>query len=105
MLALALSKRLAEFCHLCFQVKAITLNRHCCIKHCKPEELRVGASCPSLNNIAAAQEVQCILDDPAVTPSGPEMPEFWVLVAALKQFIANEGHGSLPLEVCCMLGH
>lgn len=28
---------------------------------------------------------------------------FWCLAAALKQFIEQEGHGLLPLEVCPLL--
>jgi lipopolysaccharide biosynthesis protein len=46
----------------------------------------------------AAVEVQRIMADErtALTPSSSM---FWVLVAALKRFVEEEGKGNLPIEV------
>ena len=38
------------------------------------------------------------MEDPAAEPSSSS-DDFWLLVAALKRFVASEGNGSLPLEV------
>lgn len=39
-----------------------------------------------------------MLEDEA-TRVGPQSTDFWVLAAALKRFVEQEGAGSLPLEV------
>lgn len=44
------------------------------------------------------QGVRRILADPAVCVT-PDSSDFWFLVAALKDFLDNEGCGRLPLEV------
>lgn len=43
-------------------------------------------------------EVRAVLDDPMADALEPSTPSFWLLVAALKKFVANEGNGRLPLE-------
>jgi len=48
----------------------------------------------------AAPEVRAILQDEAAAGVAAKSDDFWVLAAALKRFIEEEGHGSLPLEVC-----
>mmetsp|Transcript_21156 Transcript_21156/g.58704 ORF Transcript_21156/g.58704 Transcript_21156/m.58704 type:complete len:539 (-) Transcript_21156:37-1653(-) len=42
-------------------------------------------------------EVQVILDDPSADVT-PASDDFWVMVAALKVFVADEGKGLLPLD-------
>lgn len=46
-----------------------------------------------------ASEVREILDDSSASISGADVDDFWILVAALKRFVENEGAGNLPLEV------
>ena len=46
----------------------------------------------------AASEVRSILEDEGTSVS-PESDDFWVLAAALKRFVDNEGKGCLPVEV------
>ena len=46
----------------------------------------------------SAKEVQQILADERASLM-PSSSTFWVLVAALRRYIAEEGRGSLPLEV------
>ena len=48
---------------------------------------------------AAAPEVRAILQDEATASADAKTDDFWVLVAALKRFVEEEGHGGLPLEV------
>ncbi|EFJ45116.1 hypothetical protein VOLCADRAFT_82490 [Volvox carteri f. nagariensis] len=44
-------------------------------------------------------EVRALLDDEAAGAGlGPGSDEFWVMVAALKEFVEDEGAGTLPLE-------
>ena len=40
-----------------------------------------------------------LLEDPEASVSGKDPPHFWVMVAALKRFVEDQGKGSLPLEV------
>lgn len=47
----------------------------------------------------AASEVRSILEDEAASVN-KESDNYWVLAAALKRFIDNEGKGQLPIEVC-----
>ncbi|KXZ45671.1 hypothetical protein GPECTOR_52g69 [Gonium pectorale] len=49
---------------------------------------------------AIPSEVRTLLDDEAASPGGlrPDSDDFWVLVAALRAFVDNEGAGTLPLE-------
>ncbi len=49
--------------------------------------------------MGAALEVRGLLEESAASVSGQEGGHFWVMVAALKRFVENEGEGSLPLEV------
>ncbi|KAL2920288.1 hypothetical protein HK105_200361 [Polyrhizophydium stewartii] len=42
-------------------------------------------------------DVAAILADPAADSLSPETPDFWLLVAALKRFVAHEGNGLLPV--------
>ncbi|KAI5062057.1 hypothetical protein GOP47_0022596 [Adiantum capillus-veneris] len=42
-------------------------------------------------------ELQRVLDDSAVEVNSSS-PDFWVMVAALKEFISNEGEGDAPLD-------
>ncbi|KAH7424566.1 hypothetical protein KP509_11G013600 [Ceratopteris richardii] len=44
-----------------------------------------------------SSELQKILNDSAAEVN-MNSPDFWVMVAALKEFIANEGEGDLPLD-------
>ena len=46
----------------------------------------------------AALEVHQLFADPAASVSGQEADDFWILVAALKRFVQQEGNGQLPLE-------
>lgn len=46
----------------------------------------------------AASEVRSILEDEGTSVS-PESDDFWVLAAALKRFVDNEGKGCLPVQV------
>lgn len=52
--------------------------------------------------VTVPPDVHALLDDPAVTEaaSAPSSntPDFWLLCAALKAFVAGEGHGALPLN-------
>ncbi|GLC42485.1 hypothetical protein PLESTB_001103300 [Pleodorina starrii] len=44
-------------------------------------------------------EVKALLEDEAAGSGlGPSSDEFWIMVAALRQFVENEGAGTLPLE-------
>ncbi|GLI60728.1 hypothetical protein VaNZ11_002954 [Volvox africanus] len=44
-------------------------------------------------------EVRALLDDEAAGPGlRPGSNEFWIMVAALKEFVESEGAGTLPLE-------
>lgn len=56
-----------------------------------------------LSSVASA--VQSILDDPAADVAGKPAEDFWILVAALRQFVEAEGEGNLPLEVSLHLYH
>lgn len=47
----------------------------------------------------AASEVKSILEDDAASVN-KESDNYWVLTAALKRYIDNEGKGQLPIEVC-----
>lgn len=58
----------------------------------------------ALNNVSkvwappgASSEVRSILEDEATSVS-PESDDFWVLAAALKRFVDNEGKGCLPVQ-------
>ncbi|GMH45533.1 hypothetical protein BSKO_13490 [Bryopsis sp. KO-2023] len=42
-------------------------------------------------------EVKALLDDESAAP-GPKSSNFWILIAALKEFVEGEGNGLLPLE-------
>ena len=42
--------------------------------------------------------VQAILDDPACISITPESSNFWLLARAVREFVANEGSGRLPLR-------
>eukprot|EP00735_Rhodelphis_limneticus_P003914 TRINITY_DN15455_c0_g1::TRINITY_DN15455_c0_g1_i1::g.30439::m.30439 TRINITY_DN15455_c0_g1::TRINITY_DN15455_c0_g1_i1::g.30439 ORF type:complete len:529 (+),score=98.44,sp/Q8VBW6/ULA1_MOUSE/47.86/2e-178,ThiF/PF00899.16/1.3e-09,ThiF/PF00899.16/8.6e+03,DUF4404/PF14357.1/0.91,DUF4404/PF14357.1/6.3e+03 TRINITY_DN15455_c0_g1_i1:109-1695(+) len=42
--------------------------------------------------------VQTILDDPKATHITDTSPNFWILASALRAFVANEGHGLLPVS-------
>ena len=55
-----------------------------------------------LHSADAASEVRSILEDEATSVS-PESDDFWVLAAALKLFVDNEGKGCLPVEVSWLL--
>jgi len=45
--------------------------------------------------------VRDLLEDPAANVStAGDAGHFWVMVAALKRFVEEQGAGSLPLEVC-----
>lgn len=44
--------------------------------------------------------MRAILQDEAAARVAAKSDDFWVLAAALKRFVEEEGHGSLPLEVC-----
>jgi amyloid beta precursor protein binding protein 1 len=53
-------------------------------------------------SVAAPPQVRALLDDPAVaeaarSPNGGT-PDFWLLCAALKAYMASDGNGMLPLE-------
>ena len=52
-----------------------------------------------MSNRGAASEVRELLEDPEASVSGKDPPHFWVMVAALKRFVEDQGKGSLPLEV------
>ncbi|XP_071957729.1 NEDD8-activating enzyme E1 regulatory subunit-like [Antedon mediterranea] len=52
----------------------------------------------ALNPSKIPSEVQGIIDDPACTNLSSESSSFWIMAQALKQFIANEGNGMLPLR-------
>lgn len=43
-------------------------------------------------------EVRVILEDPKAQNLEPSTPDFWLLVAALRKFVASEGGGRLPLD-------
>eukprot|EP00879_Flechtneria_rotunda_P033180 GHRR01036725.1.p1 GENE.GHRR01036725.1~~GHRR01036725.1.p1 ORF type:complete len:213 (+),score=66.28 GHRR01036725.1:2977-3615(+) len=43
-------------------------------------------------------EVRAILDDPQAVTVDASSTNFWLLVAALRAFVANEGAGRLPLD-------
>lgn len=47
-------------------------------------------------------ELRAILEDEAAASVSQSSPGFWVLVAALRRFLGNEGGGLLPIEVGCM---
>lgn len=49
--------------------------------------------------VHAASEVRSILEDDAASVS-KESDNYWVLTAALKRYVDNEGKGQLPIEVC-----
>ena len=49
--------------------------------------------------VGTAAEVQAIMRDEAADCAASNADDFWVLAAALKRFVENEGCGSLPLEV------
>lgn len=51
----------------------------------------------------AASEVKSILEDDAANVN-KESDNYWVLTAALKRYIDNEGKGQLPIEVCMAPG-
>lgn len=38
-----------------------------------------------------------LLNDPACNAIGPQTPNFWVIARAVRDFVANEGAGLLPL--------
>ena len=42
--------------------------------------------------------VQDILNNPLCTSITPDSNNFWLLTRALREFVANEGHGKLPLR-------
>lgn len=46
----------------------------------------------------AASEVRCIVEDEAVKVS-KESDNYWVLAAALKRYLDQEGNEQLPIEV------
>ncbi len=46
----------------------------------------------------AASEVKAIVEDEAASVS-KESDNYWVLAAALKRYLDNEGNGQLPIEV------
>lgn len=46
----------------------------------------------------AAAEVQQILEEDSTQPTASSS-DFWIMCAALKQYVANEGGCYLPLEV------
>ena len=51
------------------------------------------------STLAISPEIERVLNDEAAFELTSESNDFWVLVAALRQFIANEGSGTqLPLE-------
>ncbi|KAL4859524.1 NEDD8-activating enzyme E1 regulatory subunit AXR1 [Chlorella vulgaris] len=47
---------------------------------------------------SVSSELQAVLDDPCAASITQQSPDFWVLVAALRRFIEQEGEGQLPLE-------
>ncbi len=47
----------------------------------------------------AAAEVRAVLHDDEATHVTESSPDFWLLAAALRAFVDEEGRGSLPLEV------
>ena len=49
--------------------------------------------------VPAASEVRSILEDDAASVS-KESDNYWVLTAALRRYVDNEGKGQLPIEVC-----
>lgn len=51
-----------------------------------------------LTAAGAAADVQAIMQDEAAESASSSSDDFWVLAAALKRFVENEGCGSLPLE-------
>ncbi len=51
------------------------------------------------SGLYAASEVKAIVEDEAATVS-KESDNYWVLTAALKRYLDNEGNGQLPIEVC-----
>lgn len=52
----------------------------------------------SSSGFYAASEVKAIVEDEAASVS-KESDNYWVLAAALKRYLANEGNGQLPIEV------
>lgn len=46
-----------------------------------------------------ASEVRSILEDDAASVN-KDSDSYWVLAAALKRYVDNEGRGQLPIEVC-----
>jgi amyloid beta precursor protein binding protein 1 len=44
------------------------------------------------------EEVQKIFDDPMCNNLTAKSPDFWFLVYAVKQFVQNEGQGTLPVQ-------
>ncbi len=50
--------------------------------------------------MSAASEVAALMRDECASALTPASDLFWVLVAALRDFVAAEGCGDLPLEVC-----
>ena len=54
-------------------------------------------------SVAAAREVQAVMYDPSATELDGSSSSFWVLAAALRDFVEGEGQGSLPIEVFCPL--
>lgn len=49
--------------------------------------------------VNAAPEVRAIVGDEAANVD-QKSDNYWVLAAALKRYISNEGKGQLPIEVC-----
>lgn len=52
--------------------------------------------------VSAASEVTQILEDERINLTA-SLSDFWVLAAALKQFVAHDNGGDLPLEVITSL--
>lgn len=73
------------------------------------EQQRFGKNNPNFEEAEAVKhkayappripdDVSEVLGDPAVTKIDIKTPRFWILVAALKQFIKEEGAGFLPVS-------
>lgn len=52
-----------------------------------------------LNMHCTAVEVQRVLDDGAALDLHQSSSDFWVMAAAVRHFVQQEGNGQLPLQV------
>jgi hypothetical protein len=75
------------------------MTMHLCMSGDIPCNLHLDSA---LVAVGAAAEVQAIMQDDAADIADSNSDDFWVLAAALKRFVEDEGRGSLPLEASCV---